>query len=89
MELDGCQKRNRYKINDHHYKTELKKLKRILLRDPKDGVADNFNLKKTNACKRLWSCTGYGGRCAQCKISNSNASDRRKYTKSYYSFGDR
>lgn len=28
----------------------------------------NFNYKKTNAYKFLFSCGGYGGRCNMCKL---------------------
>jgi hypothetical protein len=81
MELEGCQKRNRYEINDHHYKKELKKVKRISMQQTiRNGLLDNFNFKKTNAYKGVWSCSGYGGKCPSCK-SSTNYGNGRKFTK--------
>lgn len=80
-------KSTRYDRNAHHYEKELKKTKRIAqLQVIRDGLLDKFNFKKTNAFKGVWSCSGYGGKCASCKGSSYGLG--KKYTKEYYAFGD-
>jgi len=85
--IEEAPKRNRYQINTHHYEKELKKTRRIALQQTvRDGLLNQFNFKKTNAFKGVWSCSGYGGKCPRCKGSSFGLG--KKYRKEYYSFGE-
>lgn len=42
--------------------------------DRKD--TNNFNFKKSNGYKYLWSCSGYGGKCKSCKASFHDKSNK-------------
>lgn len=38
----------------------------------------NWNHKKTNAQKAMWSCGGYGGKCPSCKRSRDYGNKKEK-----------
>lgn len=63
-------KRESYNANRDH---KAKCLKKYTLLDycfntsEKEECFTHFNFKKTNARKKKYSCSGYGGKCSQCK----------------------
>lgn len=56
------------------------------LQTVREDLLNQFNYKKTNAFKGVWSCTGYGGKCASCKRGSYGG--ERKYHKEFYFAGD-
>ena len=77
-------RRETYLINDKHKETQIRKVKLYMgnMTDSRGYLYDgNWNHKKTNAQKAMYSCGGYGGKCPTCKRGNW---DRVKERKSYY-----
>lgn len=75
-------KRHSYNDNLKHKEKQLKKVKLTSLHEcVRDHLLDKFNFKKTTAWKGMWSCSGYGGKCASCKNSYN---EPKKFQKEYF-----
>jgi hypothetical protein len=76
--------RESYINNKNHKENQIKKVKLYLANSHSDTRTylhdGNWNHKKTNAQKAVWSCTGYGGKCSSCKRSSWDTVKNRKTT---------
>lgn len=69
-----------YINNEKHKETQIRKCRLYMMGAKSENrmylVDGNWNHKKTNAQKAMWSCGGYGGKCPSCKSSNNYGSHK-------------
>lgn len=73
-----------YLNNQKHKETQVRKVKLLMASRIPDNRAylfdGNWNHKKTNAQKAMYSCGGYGGKCPTCKRANWGTEKNRIQT---------